>query len=305
MKLRVVFAAILLLLPAVLRAQSVTTGITPDTIRVGDPVRVVLRIDDVPATTEIVLPDTLAAADDVESAGRLRIRRDTLPGGRARLTAVYPIVLWRPGTTSLPTLPMIVRADGNERRIQIKLPEVTVTPVLPPDTSQIEARPPKDVWGADRIWWPWILGAGLALIAAALLFWWYRKRRREVVELASIPVIDPREHALQEIARIRALGLIEQKQYRQHYILLTQVVREFAERMEPGWSTDLTTEELAPRMKPRKEAHALLAMLRSADMVKFAKQQPTAAQADSDLATAEAFVREFNKPEPLATPEAA
>ncbi len=305
MKQPVVLAAILLLLPLALNAQSVTTGITPDTVRVGDPVRVVLRIDDVPATTEIVLPDSLAATDDVENAGRLRIRRDTLPGGRARITAAYPVIVWRPGTTSLPTLPMIVRADGNERRVQVNLPEINVISVLPADTSQIEARPPKDVWGSDRVWWPWILAALLLLVAAALLYWWYRRRRAGVVEFASVPVIDPREHALQELARIRALGLIEQKQFRQHYILLTQVVREFAERMEPAWSTDLTTEELAPRIKPRREAHALLAMLRSADMVKFARQQPTPAQADQDLATAESFVREFNKPEPIATPEAA
>lgn len=300
-----IFIVLLLLSPIALYAQSVTTGISRDTVRVGDQVRVLLRIDDVPATTEVVLPDSLAATDDVENAGRLRIRRDTLPGGRARITAAYPVILWRPGETELPALPMVVRSEGSERTVQVALPTINVVSVLPPDTTNIEAKPPKDVWGADRIWWPWLLAALLLLAIIALLYWWYRRRRAAQVELPAVALVDPREHALQQIARIRGLELIEHKQYRQHYILLSEVLRNFAARMEPEWSTDLTTEELAPRLKPRKDAHELLALLRSADLVKFARQQPNAAQASKELDTAESWVRSFNLPEPVTTAEAA
>jgi hypothetical protein len=253
----------------------------------------------------VVLPDSLAAADDVENAGRLRIRRDTLPGGGARITAAYSVILWRPGETELPALPMVVRADGNERTVQVALPTINVVSVLPADTTNIEAKPPKDVWGADRIWWPWLLAALLLLLIAALLYWWYRRRRAGHVEAPVSTLVDPREQALQEIARIRALGLIEQKQYRQHYILLSEVLRNYAARMESLWSTDLTTDELAVRAKPRKEAHELLTLLRSADLVKFARQQPNAAQATKELDAAEGWVRTFNQPEPVTTAEAA
>ncbi|HEY0672313.1 MAG TPA: DUF4381 family protein [Longimicrobiales bacterium] len=302
---RVLALIALLLFPATSAAQSVTTGISRDTVRVGDPVRVILRIDGIPANTEIVLPDSLAAIDDVENAGRLRMRRDTMAGGLTRITAAYPVIIWRPGETALPALPMIVRTNGSERATQLALPTINVISVLPPDTTNIEAKPPKDVWGADRIWWPWLLAALLALIAAVLLYWWYRRRRAARAEVPVIPFVDPRAEALQEIQRIRALGLIEQKQYRQHYILLSEVLRVFAGRMEPEWSTDLTTDELAPRIKPRKDAYPLLAVLRSADMVKFARRQPAAADAHKDVETAEAWVREFNKPEPVAAAEAA
>ena len=54
------------------QAQTVSTGISRDTVRVGDPVRVVVRVDGVPANTEVLLPDSLAAVDDVETGGDRR-----------------------------------------------------------------------------------------------------------------------------------------------------------------------------------------------------------------------------------------
>lgn len=289
-------------------AQTVNTGITPDTIRVGDPVRIVVRINDLPANSEVVLPDSIASSQDIEPAGPMRMRRDSLPNGNVRITAAWPILVWRPGENPLPPLAVIVRGESGERTLNVQLPAINVTSVLPDDTTNIQARPPKDVWGADRVWWPWVLAAALLLIAAALAYWWYRRRRAQrQVELPAMPVVDARAHALKELARIRGLGLIEQQQYRQFYIHLSEVLRNFAARMEPEWSTDLTTDELAPRLQARADARDLLGLLRNADMVKFARRQPAAEEAAADLDRAEQWVRSFSLPvpEPAADAEAA
>ncbi|HEX6063382.1 MAG TPA: DUF4381 family protein [Longimicrobiales bacterium] len=286
---------IVLLLPAGLHAQSVSTGISRDTVRVGDPVRVLLRIDAIPANTEIILPDSLSAIDDVENAGRLLMRRDTVAGGQARITAAYPVVLWRPGEIALPTVPMLVRTDGRERTLQVALPAINVVSVLPADTTNIEAKPPKDVWGANRVWWPWILALLLLLALAALAYWWYRKRQPEPVAVPLAPVVDPREQALRELQRIRAQRLIEQGEFKHHYVLVTEVLRRFAEATEPDWSTDLTTDELAPRLKRRPDAGLLLKLLRSADTVKFARRVPTPAEARADMDDAEGWISSFNR----------
>lgn len=275
-------------------AQSVTTGVSRDTIRVGDPVRVLIRIDDVPANAEVVLPDSLASVDDVENAGRVRMRRDTVDGV-VRISAAYPIVLWRPGEIALPTVPMIVRAAGAERTHVVTLPPVNVISVLPPDTANIEAKPPKDVWGANRVWWPWILAALLVAALAAAAWWWYRKRRAAQVEVPLIPFIDPRERALEELRRIRAMQLLEQSEFKRFYILLSEVLRSFAGSLESDWTTDLTTDELAVRLKRRPEAAPLLRLLGSADMVKFARRQPALNEARADLDAAEAWVRSFDR----------
>lgn len=284
-----------LLLPAALPAQSVSTGISRDTVRVGDPVHVLLRIDGIPANTEIVLPDSLSTIDDVENAGRLRMRRDTVAAGQTRITAAYPLVLWRPGEIALPTVPMLVRTNGQERTMQVTLPPIAVVSVLPADTTNIEAKPPKDVWGANRVWWPWILALLLLLALAALAYWWYRRRRPEPVALPVAPVVDPREQALRELQRIRALRLPENGDFKQHYVLVTEVLRRFAEANESDWSTDLTTDELAPRLKRRADAALLLKLLRSADTVKFARRVPTVTEARADMDDAEGWVGSFSR----------
>lgn len=304
MKRAALLLLVLALLPAALPAQSVSTGISRDTVRVGDPVRVLLRIDGIPANTEVILPDSLSAVDDVENAGRLRMRRDTMTGGRTRITAAYPVILWRPGEIALPNVPMLVRTAGRERTMQVALPTINVVSVLPADTTNIEAKPPKDVWGANRVWWPWLLALALLVALAALAYWWYRKRRmQQPVAVPVAPMVDPRERAMQELQRIRELRLIEQGEFKQHYVLLSEVLRSFAADVEAEWSTDLTTDELAPRLKSRPDASLLLKLLRSADTVKFARRVPSMTEARADLDDAEGWVAAFNRR--TATAEAA
>lgn len=304
MKRAALLLLVLALLPAALPAQSVSTGISRDTVRVGDPVRVLLRIDGIPANTEVILPDSLSAVDDVENAGRLRMRRDTMTGGRTRITAAYPVILWRPGEIALPNVPMLVRTAGRERTMQVALPTINVVSVLPADTTNIEAKPPKDVWGANRVWWPWLLALALLVALAALAYWWYRKRRmQQPVAVPVAPMVDPRERAMQELQRIRELRLIEQGEFKQHYVLLSEVLRSFAADVEAEWSTDLTTDELAPRLKSRPDASLLLKLLRSADTVKFARRIPSMTEARADLDDAEGWVAAFNRR--TATAEAA
>ncbi len=285
------------LLPASAGAQSVSSGISRDTVRVGDPVRVLLRIDGVPANTEIVLPDSLATIDDVENAGRLRMSRDTMANGLTRITAAYPVILWRPGETALPSIPMQVRTDGRERTMSVALPTIHVLSVLPADTSNIEAKPPKDVWGANRVWWPYLL-LGLLLIAlAALAYWWYKRRKQAEVVVPEVPHIDPRQRALQQLQQIREQKLIEHGEYKQYYIQLSEALRNFAAALEADWSTDLTTDELTPRLKRRPEANPLLRLLRSADTVKFARYRPSPTEARTDLDDAFGWVGSFNRRE--------
>ena len=219
-----------------------------------------------------------------------------MPGGGLQITAGYPVILWRPGEVALPVVPMVIRSATSERTMQVALPTVNVVSVLPPDTTGIEAKPPKDVWGANRVWWPYIVAAVLLLLAIAALIWWYRKRRAARVVEPVLPVIDPRERALEEIQRIRQARYVEQNNFKQHYVALSETLRVYAMSAESDWSTDLTTEELAPRLKRRPDAAPLLKLLRSSDNVKFARYQPQPAEATADLDAAEQWIRSFNAP---------
>lgn len=273
-------------------AQTVQTRISHDTIRVGDPFRAIVRIE-LPAGMEIMLPDSLTPTEDVENAGKVRMRRDSA-NGVVTVVAAYPLTAWRTGLLELPMfMPWLRDAEGR-KQMAVALPDINVVSVLPADTAKIKPKPPKDVLGPDRLWWPWILLAVVLALALAALYWWWRRRRRAHAAVeAPIPAIMPRERALREIERIRKLGLVEQKEYKRYYSLLTDVVRPYMQTIEPAWSTHLTTEELAARTAGHAEVKPAMSLLRRADLVKFARSIPEPDAARADLEHARAWVSSY------------
>ena len=271
-------------------AQQVQTGVSSDSIRVGDPFRAVVRFT-LPPGMDVVLPDSIASTDDVESAGAVRMWRDTANGG-ITVSAAYPLTAWRTGPLPLPELNVVMKTAQGERPTAIKLPDITVLSVLPADTTNIEAKPPKDVLGGNRVWWPWIVGLLILLALIAASIWWYR-RRRKAVEADALPMIMPRERALQELDRIQKLGLVEAGDFKRHYTLLSEVLRKYTATVEPAWGTDLTTDELAARTREVEETRPAIAVLRQADLVKFARSTPDAETARRDLDRAREWVSSY------------
>ena len=43
--------------------------------------------------------------------------------------------------------------------------------------------------------------------------------------------------------------LVEHGNFKQHYVLISEALRSYAMAAESDWSTDLTTDELAPQLK--------------------------------------------------------
>jgi hypothetical protein len=281
-------------------AQRVETGISRDTIRVGDPFRAVVRIELAPGT-DLVLPDSLVSTEDVESAGTVRMRRDSA-NGVVSIAAAYPLTAWRPGPLPLPELNVTLKTPQGDRVQTIKLPDITVVSVLPADTTNIQAKPPKDVLGGNRVWWPWILALILALALALALFWWWRRRRKARPEDVPLPMIMPRERALEELERIRKLGLVRAGDFKRHYTLVSEVLRKYMSTTEPKWSTDLTTDELAQRTLEVSEAKPAISVLRQSDMVKFARSVPDAQTAERDLERTSDWITEYPAPAPVSVP---
>jgi len=282
-------------------AQAVRTAITPDTIRVGDPFRAVVRID-LDRGSDAVLPDSLVPTADVENAGKVRMRRDTVAGS-LRVVASYPLTAWRPGPLELPTLSFIVKNAQETRNVSVALPAITVVSVLPADTAGIEPKPPKDVLGGNRLWWPWLLALAALLALIGALYWWYRKRRKARTTEIVLPLVMPRARAIEELDRIAKAGLIEQKEFKRYYTLVAEVLRRYMQTIEGEWRTTLTTDELNRVVKPIAETRPAVAVLRQADMVKFARSIPDDVTAARDLERARAFVTEY--PPPVTEPATA
>jgi hypothetical protein len=300
---RTVLVALTALLACAARAsaQQARVVLTADTIRVGDVVGVVIQLT-VPGGAELIVPDTLDLYGDLENAARKRVRVDSLAGGALQHLITYPITAWRSGQHPLPSLNLHMRRAGYEQAFTVDLPDINVASVLPADTAGLEARPPRDVWGASRVWWP-ILVAGLLALAvlAALIWWWRRRQPRALPSEPTLPVIPPREWALRELERIAAAGWIERAEYRRFYIELSETMRRYAALLDGNWGADLTTRELTARMRQASsDPGELQALLERADLVKFAQHDPGHERPRADCALARAWVEAFEKPVPFA-----
>jgi len=174
--------------------------------------------------------------------------------------------------------PDIVVRQGNQvRRVAVgRDVSVEVLSVLPEDTTLHVPKPARAVFTFGPPWWWWLLVA-LAAVAVGTLFWWWWRRRRQA---PAIPR-NPYEEALEEFARIEALGLVGAGEFGQYASLHADVVRVYLSRVFPQARPSLTTTELlhALRGEDRVSPSRLQRLLHEVDLVKFAAQLIPAARA--------------------------
>lgn len=293
------FSIVLAAAPSTAPAQRVSTAVVPDAITVGDVFHAAVRVE-LPPGTEPVFPDTLALTDeDLEAAGRVQLQVDSSAGGRT-VTAVYPLTAWRTGEKlQLPEVVFAVRSDGGQQVVRATFPAFTLRSVLPADTAGIEPKPPKDVWGASRLWWPWLIAGALLLVAVAIAWYAWRRRRPRPVAAPAQPVQSPRAAALERLEHARTAGFVERGELKPFYVAITGAVRAYLDAVDPGLGADLTTSELAGRARRRGAPPVLLELLRllgRADLVKFARARPAAVEAYADLDALRRWVESYDGP---------
>jgi hypothetical protein len=240
-----------------------------------------------------VPPDSIALPPDLELAGRRELRVDSA-GGTRRVTVIYPLSAWRPGSYTVEPVTLRLLQGGAEATLLAELPAFSVRSVLPADTAGIEPQPASDVLGANRLWWPILAGLLLAAIVAGLLYAWWRRRRAAVVTPAAafVPATPPREAALTRLAELRRSGLLERGEVKAYYEILTEALRRYVATLHPRWGVDLTTSELSAELggAALPGAFELGRILGAADLVKFARARPPAEVAVNDLDAAYAWI---------------
>ncbi|HEX6534462.1 MAG TPA: hypothetical protein VF041_07690 [Gemmatimonadaceae bacterium] len=263
---------------------SLTATVSPSHPRIGDPITVRVRL---------VLPP---GATPVDAAPRFRdtlpewvrvIGVDSLAGTGGALAASLRLVALRTG--ALRTPPLIVRWRGarGARVDTAAAPPVAITivSVLPPTPNQSI----RDIKGLERSALARALRvagrallvvlAAMALTLALALVRRHRRRARLGETAAAAPVLGPYDRALQRLDEIdrradwRAGVTVDR-----HYQAVADVLRAYLAEAHAVPALERTTPELLSilpdPLDERRRREALRALLREADLAKFARARP-------------------------------
>lgn len=139
----------------------------------------------------------------------------------------------------------------------------------------------------------------IALLILSLIIWLiatllYRHMRKRETQVRVMPKIAPHIVANKALVELHNRKLWQNGKYKQYYTALTSIIRVYiSERWSISaleYTTDEIIEALADVDIPRDSRMALVALLRTADMVKFAKAEPEATENEENYLRAYYFV---------------
>ena len=261
-------AAFVLASPAAAQQGPIQRGVVvqPESVTVGDPFRVVIRVR-APLGAEIEFPTTPDTAEKVEPLDPVLVTEGTDSTAVER-TATYRLAAWDIGRRMLRFPDIRIREGNRVRRVEVgRNLAVEVESVLPADTTLHVPKPARAVFDFGPPWWWWLLVALAAAAVLTLLWWWWHRRRR------AMPARRNRyDEAMAEFERIDALGLIGAGELGHYASLHADVVRTYLSRVLPPVRQSLTTSELlhSLRGEDRVPAPRLQRLLHDVDLVKFA-----------------------------------
>jgi len=275
-------------------------AIDPDTVTVGDPFRLTVRIH-APRGASIEFPagpDSGAAVDALDP----RQERQGPDTAGLDVTATWRMAAWDVGDLPLRLQDIVVKLDARERRIPLGALTVHVKSVLPADTAQRIPKPQRAIFEFGIPWWYWLLAALAAIGLIGLFWWWWRRRRkRHEGELD-----DPYADAEAEFERVERLGLVEAGERGRYVALMVEVLRIYLSRSIPEAQPSLTTNELLIAVRENRfvPVNRLALVLADVDLVKFARRTTTAERARELGAEARGIVAAVHAAELKAAEEA-
>jgi hypothetical protein len=267
---------VLALVQAVTLSGRLQGGITirPDTVRVGDPFTVAIRVRASLGAT-IEFPAAPDSGGPVEPLDPVQITT-TADSVGVDQTAIYRLAAWRTGTFQIPFADVLVRQDIGNRRVEVSGVTIHVASVLPADKAGVEPKPQRGVFTFGLPWWIWALLAALALAMLLLIAWlWRRRRRRPVAREA------PFAFAEREFNRIDAIELLAAGERARYVTLMIEVLRDYLAAVVPGASTAQTSNELSSAMRRAGLGSYArsAALLSEVDLIKFARRGVSAERA--------------------------
>lgn len=272
-------------------------------LTVGDLVTLTLEVTH-PAGHVVAVPRLGPEWGSFEVVSQSPTQTDSNSGGAETTRQRIEVTLFAPGTFETPELPISVHGpDGGVERVFPSPVQLTVDSVLSSsDETLRDIRLPADL--SPPLWkQPAALAvAALTVLVVLVPVAYFIYRRRSRGDFRPGPTVDARtpwETALQEIDRTERLGLPGDGRFKEHYTLVSGVVKAYVRAMyleNAGRSdaAEMTTEEIEAAIEQssldRGNARLVTDLLFEADLVRFSSYVPSESRAYEALRLARDIV---------------
>ena len=214
--------------------------------------------------------------------GALEIQEVTPPqvvansDGTETSTQTIYATLWAPGEFNTPELPLAVSDTAGQIHETSAAPlGLTVASVLVEGDTQLRDIKPQASLPLPAIW-PFVVGGLLVALLVSLVAGWLGRRwwLRRKAALANAPDNRlPHEVAFDDLSHIEGLALPPQHRFKEHYTLISDVLRQYVEKSFQIAMLDRTTFEIRRSLKlapfNQDNKRLLVELLNEADLVKF------------------------------------
>jgi len=283
MKLKIFNIIIFLLFFSVAFSQekpTIKTSIDTTKIRIGEQFNLQYTVNKVTPTSFPVLKGKLGKIESLQS-----FPVDTLNNS---LIKKYLLTSFDSGRWVIPQQEVIINNQKyltdslviNVATVKVDTTKQQLFPIKPikkEPFALIDARP--------YLWWV----VGFLILLAIGLFFWLRKKD---IKILHKPIIPPFIIAMDRLKELDQKQLIKAKKLKLFYIELTDIIRHYIEDDLSISALESTSDELVETISDFNESShlninketidKLSNLLKSADLVKFAKYKPDLVQAEAD-----------------------
>lgn len=283
------------------QAQNVTEYVTADSLKVGDSFTFNLTLNKDQGYDTIIFPDSSDFGDVFEIRSRQHFKETDFKD-----SLVYKLQYFGTEDTRIPALPITLVSGTDSTTVHTTPVPIYFKTVLQSENE--EFRPLKPIFDFARAWWPYIMG----LLLLGLLGWYlYRLYQQKASEpkpkprpdFKPTPFVDPLDQLENSLKQLRSFTFEEEEDFKQFYINLGDAIRTYFENLYRIPALESTSREIILELEKRMVDERMISqtrkVLRQADMVKFAKFQPTEEQTEVSLSIARDFVevaREIDGP---------
>jgi hypothetical protein len=285
------FAILFLSLSQDAHAQQPRLYVQPDSVKIGDIVTYTIVLPQGTQYQTLIYPDSSAFGKDVEVVERKQFRTPSQ-------TDSIQFKLQFFGTADL-VLANISLGLVNDAETEFSsLPPVVIPFKTLLTEEEPQLRPMKDIFAFAINWLPYLLLLLLLAIIGWILIRYMRHYLKSKPEPDPIEIevfLNPLDQLEKRLLSLRSDASLIERDFKPFYTLLGDALREYLEEVHELLALEMTSRELLREMGRRMVDPDLIrqtgVVLKLADMVKFAKFEPSIDQALDSIREAEKFLQ--------------